>query len=74
MLIGKNLSLFRILKFTWKIDLLMLAFCGVIYLMDAYWWVSFKLPIAFPALMGTAIAFLSVLIITRLTTAGGKRE
>lgn len=57
MLIGKNLSLFRILKFTWKIDLLMLAFCGVIYLMDAYWWVSFKLPIAFPALMGTAIAF-----------------
>jgi putative membrane protein len=57
MLIGRNLSLFRILKFTWKVDLLMIAFCGVVYLLDVYWWTAFRLPIAFPALMGTAIAF-----------------
>lgn len=57
MLIGKNLSLFRILKITWKIDLLMIGFCGLVYLLDTYWLLSFKLPIAFPALMGTAIAF-----------------
>lgn len=57
MLIGKNLSLFRILKITWKIDILMIGFCGLVYLLDTYWLLSFKLPIAFPALMGTAIAF-----------------
>jgi putative membrane protein len=57
MLIGKNLSLFRILKITWKIDILMLGFCGLVYLLDTYWLLSFRLPIAFPALMGTAIAF-----------------
>lgn len=57
MLIGKNLSLFRVLKITWRIDLLMLGFCGLVYLLDTYWLLLFKLPIAFPALMGTAIAF-----------------
>lgn len=57
MLIGKNLSLFRILKITWKIDILMIGFCGLVYVLDIYWLLSFKLPIAFPALMGTAIAF-----------------
>ncbi|AUR52752.1 bestrophin family protein [Aquella oligotrophica] len=57
MLIGKNLSLFRILKITWKVDLLMIIFCSITYLVDVYVLVSFKLPIAYPALMGTAIAF-----------------
>lgn len=57
MLIGNNLSLFRILKITWKIDLLMIVFCSITFLIDKYVFVSLKLPIAFPALMGTAIAF-----------------
>lgn len=57
MLIGKNLSLFRILKITWKVDLLMVAFCSLVYTIDTLLLVPFKLPIAFPALMGTAIAF-----------------
>ena len=57
MLIGKNLSLFRILKITWKVDLLMILFCSITYIVDTYLLVSFKLPIAYPALMGTAIAF-----------------
>ncbi len=57
MLIGKNLSLFRILKITWKVDLLMIIFCSITYIVDVYVLVSFKLPIAYPALMGTAIAF-----------------
>ncbi|MFN7094839.1 MAG: hypothetical protein ACK4M7_05705, partial [Burkholderiales bacterium] len=57
MLIGKNLSLFRILKITWKVDLLMIIFCGITYIVDVYLLVPFKLPIAYPALMGTAIAF-----------------
>jgi len=57
MLIGKNLSLFRILKITWKVDLLMIAFCSMVYFVDTRYLVTFKLPIAFSALMGTAIAF-----------------
>lgn len=57
MLIGNNLSLFRILKITWKIDLLMIVFCSITFLIDKYVFVSLKLPIAFLALMGTAIAF-----------------
>ncbi len=57
MLLGKTLSLFRIVKFTWKADILMLLFCSIIYLIDAKLLPHFMLPIAFPALMGTAIAF-----------------
>lgn len=57
MLITKKLSLHQILAMTWKVDLAMVAFCSVIYLFDTYLFTGFTLPIAFPALMGTAIAF-----------------
>ncbi len=57
MLIGNNLSLFRVIKITWKIDLLMIIFCSMIYLIDYHIFVSFKMPVAIPTLMGTAIAF-----------------
>ncbi len=57
MLLGKNLSLFRVLKITWKVDLLMIIFCGFTYIVDTYLLIGFQLPIAYPALMGTAIAF-----------------
>ena len=57
-LLGKNLSILRILTITWKVDLLMIGFCGITYMIDTYVFTSFALPIAYPALMGTAIAFL----------------
>ena len=57
MLITKKLSLHQILAITWKVDLAMVAFCSVIYVLDTYLFTGFSLPIAFPALMGTAIAF-----------------
>jgi putative membrane protein len=57
MLIKKHLSLHRIIKITWKIDLAMLVFCTITYAIDIYGIPNFKLPIAYPALMGTAIAF-----------------
>lgn len=57
MLITKKLSLHQIMAITWKVDLSMVAFCAVIYLCDTHVFTGFSLPIAFPALMGTAIAF-----------------
>ncbi len=57
MLIGNSLSLFRILKITWKVDIMMIIFCGIAYFIDNYLFVGFKLPLSFPTLMGTAIAF-----------------
>lgn len=42
---------------TWRVDLLMLAFCVFIYYIDAYIFVKFTMPIGYPAFMGTAIAF-----------------
>lgn len=57
MLISNKLSLHQIIAITWKVDLAMIAFCTLVYGLDAYVFTSFSLPIAFPALMGTAIAF-----------------
>lgn len=57
MLINKKLSLHQIIAITWKVDLAMIAFCTLVYILDSYVFTGFSLPIAFPALMGTAIAF-----------------
>jgi putative membrane protein len=57
MRIKKRLSIKQILSITWKIDLSMIIFCTIIYYLNLYIFPKFILPIAFPALMGTAIAF-----------------
>lgn len=57
MLLKQNLSLIRVLKITWQIDLLMLASCTLAYFVDTRILMSWHLPATFPALMGTAIAF-----------------
>jgi putative membrane protein len=57
MIVKKNLSFHQIIAITWKIDLAMLAFCSILYIIDTYFSPKFVLPIAFPTLMGTAIAF-----------------
>jgi ion channel-forming bestrophin family protein len=57
MLLKQNLSLYRILKITWQIDLLMIASCTAAYFLDTLVLKNWHLPATFPALMGTAIAF-----------------
>ncbi|UYQ91900.1 hypothetical protein MKQ68_17585 [Chitinophaga horti] len=57
MLLKQNLSLYRILKITWQIDLAMLASCTAAYYLDTLVFKGWALPGTFPALMGTAIAF-----------------
>lgn len=57
MLVKKNLSLYQVINYTWKVDISMVLFCSIIYLVDQYVMTKFVLPIAYPSLMGTAIAF-----------------
>lgn len=57
MLLKQNLSLLRVLKITWQIDLMMLGSCTLAYFIDTQIFMSWHLPPTFPALMGTAIAF-----------------
>ena len=57
MLLNQKLKLYRFFKITWKIDLLMIAFCISAYVLDNYVLTSVKLPVTFPALLGTALAF-----------------
>lgn len=57
MLLRPSLSLYRIFKITWKIDLMMIALCAIAYFVDTYWLPDFHIPAALPTLMGTAIAF-----------------
>ncbi|MCK7557474.1 hypothetical protein MKQ70_21680 [Chitinophaga sedimenti] len=73
MLLKQNLSLYRILKITWQIDLLMIASCTAAYYVDTLVLKNWHLPGTFPALMGTAIAFLSASVIMKHTAAGGRR-
>lgn len=74
MLVKKNLSLYQVISYTWKVDISMLLFCTLVYLVDQYIFTKTMLPIAYPSLMGTAIAFLLGLIIIKLMAAGGKHE
>lgn len=57
MIIKQTLSLRQIFSITWRVDLLMLLFCAVVYFIDKIVLVKFDMPIAYPALLGTAIAF-----------------
>lgn len=58
MLISENLNLWRVLRYTWKVDLAMLAATAVTYFAHPY--ISpylEKLPAAIVALIGSALAF-----------------
>ena len=57
MLIKQNLSLYQVISYTWKVDVLMIFFCSLVYVIDQYIFTKVVLPIAYPSLMGTAIAF-----------------
>lgn len=57
MLVKKNLSFYQVLSYTWKIDISMIFFCSLVYVIDQYIFTKTVLPIAYPSLMGTAIAF-----------------
>ncbi|MDD3266224.1 MAG: bestrophin family ion channel [Burkholderiales bacterium] len=57
MIVKSRLSLRQVFAMTWRVDILMLAFCVLIYYVDAYVFVKFTMPIGYPAFMGTAIAF-----------------
>lgn len=57
MIIKNTLSIRQIFSITWRVDLLMLLFCAVVYFIDKVIMIKFDMPIAYPALLGTAIAF-----------------
>ena len=58
MLIAQTLRFRRILRITWRTDLLMLLTCATAYLIDAYGFgEQLQVPATLPALLGTAIAF-----------------
>jgi len=58
MLIAQTLRFRRLLRITWKTDLLMLAMCGLAYLVDNLIFDDLlQVPANLPALLGTAIAF-----------------
>jgi putative membrane protein len=57
MLIKPNLSLYQLVRITWKVDLLMLFSCTAAYYADVKLFPDFHIPTTLPALMGTALAF-----------------
>ncbi|MCO4292489.1 hypothetical protein NF867_06425 [Solitalea sp. MAHUQ-68] len=57
MLLKQNLSLYRILKLTWKVDLGMLLLCAVVCYIDINFFPKSQIPFHLPALLGTALAF-----------------
>ena len=58
MLLKHRLSLRQIFSFTWKVDLMLLGCCTLVYLLDTYWLSSHvSVPIAVSTVLGTAIAF-----------------
>jgi len=57
MLLKQNLSLYRVLKITWKIDILMLALCTIAFFIDTKILPDVHLLPALPTLIGTAVAF-----------------
>jgi len=57
MLLKQTLSLYRVLKITWKIDVLLIGLCTAAYFVDTFILTWVHIPTAFPALIGTAIAF-----------------
>ncbi|MEJ7769486.1 MAG: bestrophin family ion channel [Chitinophagaceae bacterium] len=58
MLITHNLHLLRILRYTWKVDLVMIVTCAATYLIREYILLSsIQIPATLVTLLGTAIAF-----------------
>src|SRR6187431_2182448 len=57
MLLNRSLQLTRIVRLTWKVDLLMLFLCILAYYVDTLLLKDLNIPPALPTLMGTAIAF-----------------
>jgi putative membrane protein len=57
MLLKQNLSIHRVLKITWKIDILMLGLCTIAFFVDTKLLPGVQLLPAVPTLIGTAIAF-----------------
>lgn len=58
MLLKHSLSLTQIFTFTWKVDLMLLLCCTIVYFIDSYWLSAhIAIPAAVSAVLGTAIAF-----------------
>jgi putative membrane protein len=57
MLLKKNLSIGRILRITWKIDLIMFGSCCIAHFVDVVLYTHVQVPPALPTLIGTALAF-----------------
>ena len=57
MFLKQNLNLYKAICITWKSDILMLAYCSLTYVIYTKWLPHVFIPAAYPAFMGTAIAF-----------------
>lgn len=58
MLLKKRLPINQVFRYTWKVDLLILLCCTVVYFVDKYWLaLHVSIPVAISAVLGTAIAF-----------------
>jgi len=58
MLLVQNIRLSRILRNTWKVDIIMIISCSAAYLVRAYLIAHhFEIPTIIPTVLGTAIAF-----------------
>ena len=57
MFLKQNLNLYEAFRITWKSDILMLIYCTLNYLVYTRWLPTVNIPAAYPAFMGTAIAF-----------------
>jgi putative membrane protein len=57
MLLRQHLSVYRVLKITWRIDLVILSLCTAAYFFDTQIMVTVHILPALPTLMGAATAF-----------------
>ncbi len=57
MLLKQNLGLYRFIKITWRLDILMLCLCTLVYFVDTTLLPGLHIPVALATLMGTALAF-----------------
>ncbi|WP_212001563.1 bestrophin family protein [Chitinophaga sp. HK235] len=58
MLLKHRLTPTQIFTFTWKVDIMLLLCCTVVYFLDTYWLSAhIAIPVAVSAVLGTAIAF-----------------
>jgi len=57
MLLKQNLTLYRVLKLTWRVDILIILLCTMSFFIDSILLKEVHIPSGIPALMGTALAF-----------------